>query len=244
MTNTGTEKPTTEKPIRQRSSRLPARCAASTPSGTAISTASTIVASASERVGSTRCVISSDTGFLKKKLSPKSPLSPRPAQMKNCWKIGFSSPSLPRISATCSTVAVSPAITAAGSPGVRRSIRNTTTATVASTGTADSSRWAMKVSIGLTAARTSPLVLAHAPEQRRRRGDPAAEPVLAVGERLVPLPDPHVGADFERPQLDLLGDLLLLGRVGLMREGAAQVLHFRVAGPADVGRVPIGGEEG
>src|SRR5205085_8384508 len=32
------------------------------------------------------------------------------------------------------------------------------------------------------------LVLGHAPEHRRGRGDPAADLVLAVGERLVPLP--------------------------------------------------------
>jgi hypothetical protein len=37
-----------------------------------------MVTTASERVGSMRWVMSSDTGFLKKKLSPKSPFRPRP----------------------------------------------------------------------------------------------------------------------------------------------------------------------
>ena len=52
MTNTGTEKPSTEKPITTRSIQEPCRYAASTPSGTAISIASTIVSTASDSVGS------------------------------------------------------------------------------------------------------------------------------------------------------------------------------------------------
>ena len=42
--------------------------------------------------------------------------------------------------AICSVLAASPASTAAGSPGVSRSIRNTSTATISSTGRVASSR--------------------------------------------------------------------------------------------------------
>ncbi len=78
--------------------------------------------------------ISSATFFLKKKDSPKSPRSILPIQMKNCVRIGWSRPSWSRISATCSALALSPAMIAAGSPGVSRSIRNTSMATITITG--------------------------------------------------------------------------------------------------------------
>src|SRR5438477_411006 len=54
MTNTGTEKPRTEKPIRPRSIHVPRLIAASTPSGTASVTARTSVQTASASVGSRR----------------------------------------------------------------------------------------------------------------------------------------------------------------------------------------------
>ena len=46
--------------------------------------------------------------------------------------------------AICSVFAASPARIAAGSPGVRRSIRNTSTATISRTGIVATSRRAMK----------------------------------------------------------------------------------------------------
>ena len=67
-----------------------------------------------------------------------------PAQMPNCTGIERSRPRLARIAAICSLLAASPARIAAGSPGVRRSIRNTSTATTSSTGIVASSRRAMK----------------------------------------------------------------------------------------------------
>jgi hypothetical protein len=53
--------------------------------------------------------------------------------------IGSSSPRRLRIWAICSVVALSPAMMAAGSDGVRRSIRNTSTATISITGMVASS---------------------------------------------------------------------------------------------------------
>ncbi len=87
-----------------------------------------------------RSPISEATVFLKKKLSPKSPLSTLPDQMKNCSIIGRSRPSWLRICATCSVVALSPAMIAAGSEGVSRSIRKMKTATTSITGIVPSSR--------------------------------------------------------------------------------------------------------
>ena len=54
--------------------------------------------------------------------------------MKNCVKIEPDRPSFSRISAMSALVAASPAMTAAGSPGVSRSIRKMSTATISTTG--------------------------------------------------------------------------------------------------------------
>ena len=123
-----------------RSSQLPCQCAAITPSGTARHTAISIVKKASDSVGSIRSPISAATVFLKKKLSPKSPVSTRPDQITNCCIIGWSRPSWLRICATCSALALSPAMIAAGSDGVRRSMRKMKTATTSITGMVPSSR--------------------------------------------------------------------------------------------------------
>ena len=99
-----------------------------------------MVAIESASVGSSRLAISSITVFLKKNDSPKSPRRMLANQMKNWVKIGSSRPSRLRIAATCSALALSPAMIAAGSPGVRRSIRNTSTATISITGAVASRR--------------------------------------------------------------------------------------------------------
>ena len=65
MTNTGIEKPATEKPDSTRSSQPPMRQAAMVPSGTATSTASTSVPTARLSVGSSRWAISSVTGLFR-----------------------------------------------------------------------------------------------------------------------------------------------------------------------------------
>ena len=105
-----------------------------TPSGTAISTARMMVNTASDSVGSSRSRMRSLTCFLKKKDSPRSPCSVLPIQITNWVRIGWSRPSRFLISATCSELALSPAMMAAGSDGVSRSIRNTSTATISITG--------------------------------------------------------------------------------------------------------------
>ena len=94
-----------------------------------------------------RWAISSATVFLKKKLSPKLPCRMLPIQMANCVQIGSFSPSFSRMSLIWSEVALSPAITAAGSPGVSRNMRKTSTATTVSTGMMAMRRRAMKSSI-------------------------------------------------------------------------------------------------
>src|ERR1700679_4212327 len=60
--------------------------------------------------------------------------------MKNCAAIGRSRPSSDRIWAMSASEAELPAITAAGSPGLNRSIRNTSTATMTTTGTTAATR--------------------------------------------------------------------------------------------------------
>ena len=66
-----------------------------------------------------------------------------PIQTKNCVTIGWSRPSFARMSATSCDVAAAPAMIAAGSPGVRRSIAKTKTATIAMTGIVASRRLPM-----------------------------------------------------------------------------------------------------
>ena len=117
----------------RRSAQVPARAAAMTPSGTAISTATMSVHKVSDTVGWTRCPISVVTGRLVKIDVPRSPCSSRHTQPPNCTRNGWSRPSFARICLMSSAVAMSPAITAAGSPGVRNRSENTTSATTAIT---------------------------------------------------------------------------------------------------------------
>ena len=60
--------------------------------------------------------------------------------MTNCVKIGWSSPSRLRIVGDLLGLALSPAMIAAGSPGVSRSMRKTRTATISITGMVAASR--------------------------------------------------------------------------------------------------------
>ena len=158
-----------------------------------------MVTLASARVGPTRCPISSVTSALKKKDSPRSPCNRLPSQITNCWRMGWLKPSRSRISAICAPLALSPAMIAAGSPGVSRSIRNTKIATMPSTGMVASRRRTTKASIVLVlvadpASATRLLGLADVPEERRRALQQARN-VVAVRDRLVPLADVGVGAD-------------------------------------------------
>ncbi len=73
----------------------------------------------SATVGSTRCSISVMTGRLVKIEMPRSPWSRRHTQPPNWMKKGWSRPSFWRMRMMSATVAVSPAMMAAGSPGER-----------------------------------------------------------------------------------------------------------------------------
>src|SRR5688500_11528759 len=205
----------TEKLMTPRSSHVPRRHAATTPSGTASETARISVHVASASVGWRRPVMSSATGFLKKNDSPKSPCTTLPIQMKNCCTIGWSSPSFVRIASTSAEVALSPAMIAAGSPVVSRRRRKTVMATTAITGMVASSRRTMYPST--TAAPSLLALLLDVPEHGRRRLDVAGD-VLADRRRAVPLAERQVRRVLRRADLRLLGDLLLLGRVRLTRE--------------------------
>ena len=192
---------------------------------------------ASARVGSTRWAISSATVFLKKKLSPKLPLQHvADPDARTAARSAGSRPSLARMSAIWSEVALSPAITAAGSPGVSRSMRKTNTATTARTGMMATRRRAMKSSIGslsgqpmrglpLPAAsvrrgrrrgRPRASLLLDVPHHRHRRLQPAAD-VGAHGARSVPLADPAVlrGLDARGPAPRAASALALAGSVSL-----------------------------
>src|SRR3954453_6543015 len=149
MTNTGTEKPTTDNPITKRSIQVPCFHAAITPSGTATRIETMMVESAIEIEGSTRWLIIFSTGRFGISETPKSPCSSLFIQVKNCSYSGSFRPSEARIRSNCSGVALSPARMAAGSPGVSRSSRNTNSATTPITGMAASTRRTRYPSIGL-----------------------------------------------------------------------------------------------
>src|SRR5688572_28396857 len=139
----------------------------------------------------------------------------RPNQIANCSGIERSRPRPVRIWAICSVLAASPASTAAGSPGVRRSIRNTRTATISSTGRVASSRRARKppTSVSLPPSGRSGAVLLQVPVDVDV-GDEEAGDVLARRHRLVVFAERRVGRDLEGAGMDLVGELLLGRLVG------------------------------
>src|SRR5258706_8189822 len=150
-----------------------------------------------------------------------------PSQMPNCTRIGRSRPSSARMRAIWSVLAASPARIAAGSPGARRSMRNTSTATISSTGRVASSLRAIKE---IKPKKKS--VLLQVPVEVAGLVEEAGD-VLARGERRIEFAERHVGADLERARLDLLGELLLLRLVGLAHELGAQLEDLVVLGPAE-----------
>ncbi len=127
----------------KRSIAVPAFAAAVTPMVIASTTATESVVKASESVGSARWPISVATGSFQNMDLPRSPRTRLPAQTRNCFQMGSSSPSAVRICAMFCGVALSPAMMAAGSPGARCSSRNTNIATIAITGSMESRRRAM-----------------------------------------------------------------------------------------------------
>jgi hypothetical protein len=117
-----------------RSIQVPAFHAASTPIGTAIAIDITSVIDISDSVVGVRCSIIVSTGRLVKIEVPRSPCSTCQNQSPNRTTKGRSSPSEARICAICCSVAWSPAMIAAGSPGAIYSRLNTNSATNPITG--------------------------------------------------------------------------------------------------------------
>ena len=132
--NTGSENDSTASAISARSIHVPAFHAAMMPIGTAKTTAKVIVRKVSHSVGSMRWPIIRVTGSPVNTDTPMSPCSSRHSHEKNCSYSGRFRPSSWRTRSTSSELAVSPAISAAGSPGLRCSSRNTITATMPRTG--------------------------------------------------------------------------------------------------------------
>ena len=136
----GMDIPSSAKNISPWSMMVLAFHAARTPMGMAKLSAIISEAIASDSVGSMRSTTASKTGLLRKIDSPKSPLNIRPMNSPNWMCKGLCSPRLTRNCSMSSSLAFSPASTAAGSPGVRRNMRNATSATKKSTGMAATMR--------------------------------------------------------------------------------------------------------
>src|SRR5262245_10480663 len=147
----------------------------------------------------------------------------------------------------CSALAASPARIAAGSPGVRRSIRNTRTATTSSTGSVAARRRKIKAVIGVGKERRPrcgerrgrrdlrlALVLLDVPVDVART-DHEARDVLPRGERVRVLAERGVRRNVERPRLNRLRERFLLRVVRLAGELVAQLLDRLVGGPAEPG---------
>src|SRR5262247_3627409 len=136
----------------------------------------------------------------------------------------------------CSALAASPARIAAGSPGVRRNIRNTKTATTSSTGSVAARRRTMKAVIGVGKKKRPrcgerrgrrdsrlALVLLDVPVDVART-DHEARDVLPRGERVRVLTQRGVRRDLERPCLNRLCQRFLFRIVRLAGELVAQLL--------------------
>jgi len=85
-------------------------------------------------VGQMRWPINRVTGWLEMIEVPRSPRTSCPIHATNCTCSGSARPSAWRMRSNCSEVAESPAMIAAGSPGVSRRSRKTKIATIAITG--------------------------------------------------------------------------------------------------------------
>src|SRR6476619_6525388 len=206
-------KPITAKPMTMRSTSLRAFQAATTPIGIARAMVTTSVESVSASVGSRRWAIRRVTARFEKIDTPRSPCARPHTQTANCSTTGRSSPSLTRTASIASAVASSPAMIAAGSPGAKRSRKKTNSATTAIPGTTANRRrmmyevrgWERATPVALFCPSRSPherhwsaalpaKSLLHNPPQHRQAGvgHDAAEAVLAIGERRVPLAERDV----------------------------------------------------
>jgi hypothetical protein len=115
----GSEKPSVLNEVSALSVQPPRRAAAATPNGTPTETEISTARTSSEKVGCRRWPIMWVTGSPLKIDAPRSPRTICHSQAKKRMCGGSSRPSAVRILSICSGVAVSPASTCAGSPGVR-----------------------------------------------------------------------------------------------------------------------------
>jgi hypothetical protein len=106
-----------------RSSQVPWRSPARTPEPTPMTTASTIAVSARASVGGAASRMLVVTGRPVNSDSPRSPRNTPPSHDTYCSTTGRFSPSCSRIRSTSATVAFSPAMTSAGSPGMSLTMR-------------------------------------------------------------------------------------------------------------------------
>ena len=122
------------------STAVPFFLAAMIPSGIARQRATIVEKIVREIVGSQWLEIMLATVSLPATLMPKSPWKIFPIQTKYCSTTGLSSPIFARRAAISSTVASSPRMDAAGSPGVRCTTEKITTDTMIRTGMIESTR--------------------------------------------------------------------------------------------------------
>src|ERR687897_447775 len=105
-----------------------------TPTGTPTSTATSMAKATSSKVAGSRTRSSVVTGRPVTMESPRSPLTASLRKRRYCIGTGLSSPILAVRAVTCSWVAFCPRSIWAGSPGMARTIKNTTIDTPSSTG--------------------------------------------------------------------------------------------------------------
>src|ERR1700720_2091318 len=134
-----------------------------------------------------------------------------------------------------SSVAMSPAITAAGSPGVRYRREKTTNATTAMTTMVENRRRTMYAIIGCLADQPyarEPIFLFDVPHERDRRDDDAVE-VRPIGGGKNELCGWNIWNEFERPSLDRVRGFFRAGRVGRRKPCVSQLLDLRILRPAE-----------
>src|SRR5918996_1836123 len=136
--------------------------------------------------------------------NPRFPWSTPHIHRPNCTQIGWSRPSRRRSASitSCGTAPPSPRnITSVMSPGIKRSMRNTSTATPSSVGTISAARWKMKRSTGCV---------------RRRLLNPDGREILVEVVARGDVPAFHLGVKDDDPMPPDGGDDIgLLERVAL-----------------------------
>src|SRR6218665_4015284 len=213
----------------RRSSHLPRCDAAITPSGSATMMVSAMVHRASARVGPMRMPIICRTGVPDSRDTPRSPRINCPIQDANWAGMDLSSPRVWRTFSSCAPVASSPAKMAAGSPGVSRSMANTTTATMSITGSVASNPRPMYLSVPMSFGR-----FLDVPKHSHRRLQHAADrrAVCRWNQKLAQWRD-HAVVDHQFLEFQRNG--LAFGQVGGANVALPQNLDRRNVGPASPG---------